>query len=66
MNGWFEYELTPSLSSVNVGIDSTEPDNHTQFRIYFPNGTTANRNEGWYSGESSGNNARPQLIVRYS
>jgi hypothetical protein len=66
MNGWFEYELTPSVSYANVGTGSSEPDNHTQFRVYFPNGTTANRNEGWYSGESSGNNARPQLIVRYS
>jgi hypothetical protein len=61
LNGWFEAELTPSSTLIN--ISNTD---HTQFRIYFAEGSNPNRYEGWYSGESSSNNSEPQLIVRYS
>ncbi|HEY3600378.1 MAG TPA: hypothetical protein VGK72_00310 [Chthoniobacterales bacterium] len=61
LSGWFEAELTPSST-----FDNISNSDHTHFRIYFAEAMTANRFEGWYSGESSGNNARPQLIVRYN
>ncbi len=59
-NNWFQTELIPSSAMTN--ISNTD---HTQFRIYFAQGSIANRYEGWYSGESSDNNSQPQLIVQY-
>jgi hypothetical protein len=59
-NGWFTAELP--LSIANLNISTTD---HTQFRIYFTEGSVGGY-EGWYSGESSPNNSQPQLIVRYS
>jgi hypothetical protein len=57
---WFTAELP--LSTAKFNISNTD---HTQFRIYFAEGITSGRYEGWYSGESSGNNSQPQLIVQY-
>lgn len=53
---WFEADLSPVK-------DALSNNDYTQMRILFQETTISNRYEGWYSGNSAGN--EPQLIIRY-
>jgi len=58
---WFDAYLSTTAAQANIA--NTD---HTQFRIYFNQGP-ANKNEGWYSGETNTStpSTPPHLIVQY-
>ncbi len=61
--GWFEMTFPQSPASSYVGIGAPGSNDHTQFRLYFNEGTSPNKYEGWDSGEST--TSPPQLVVQY-